>query len=89
MAVFSLQWISKLLNGSSTMSVQMKLLKKSKLRIRVRLNGETEALRRKIKKSAGTDGISPELLKCGAEEVIAVLRPLLLEIWKTNKIPSV
>ena len=29
-----------------------------------------------------------ELLTYGAEEVAPVLRPLLLEIWKTNKIPS-
>ena len=29
-----------------------------------------------------------ELLKYGAKEVAPVLRPLLLEIWQTNKIPS-
>ena len=30
----------------------------------------------------------PELLKYDAEKVAPVLRPLLLEIWKTNKTPS-
>ena len=34
----------------------------------------------KLNKAAGTDDIFPKLLKYGAEEVAAVLRPLLLEL---------
>ena len=44
--------------------------------------------RLKLNKAAGMDGILPELLKYGAENVALVSRPLLLEIWNTNKIPK-
>ena len=87
---FSLQGMSKLLSGRSTMSVQTKLLRKSKLRIIVSLTGETnptEALRLSPLLNK-PDGIFAELFKYGAEEVAPVLRQLLLEIWKTKNIPS-
>ena len=44
--------------------------------------------RLKLHNAAGADGNLPELLKYGAEEVAPVLKLLLLEIWKTNKIPK-
>ena len=50
----------------------------------------TSAISRlKLNKAAGTDGVCPELLKYDAEEVASALRPLLLQIWKTNKIYSI
>ncbi|XP_053954643.1 uncharacterized protein LOC128860880 [Anastrepha ludens] len=41
----------------------------------------------KNNKAAGLDGIPPELLKFGADEITPLLRPLLLQIWSTTIIP--
>ena len=43
----------------------------------------------KLNKAASTDGICSDLFKYGAKEIDSALRPLLLEVEKTNKIPSV